>query len=143
MKVLRISGIEMSLDKNEKQLLERVISLLAVRSGDIINLEVVKKAIDARRNKPPHFVYVVQLSVADGFELSVKLPDGIEWKELEDKQPMPNLSKISASALPVVVVGTGPAGLFAAYILARRGARVLMLERGTSIEKRTRDVQSF
>lgn len=143
MKVLRISGIKLALDENEDQLTGKVTQILAINLRDVLGLEIVKKAIDARRNKPPHFVYVVQLSVHDDLELPGQLPEGIELKELEDKHSAPYLSPVSAPGLPVVVVGTGPAGLFAAYILTRRGLRVLMLERGTPIEKRTKDVQSF
>jgi uncharacterized FAD-dependent dehydrogenase len=143
MKVLRISGIKLSLDEDEEQLMEKITSALAISGNDVISLEVIKKAVDARRNKAPHFVYVVQLSVADDCELPRKFREGIELKEMEDKQPTLYLSTVSAPKLPVVVAGSGPAGLFAAYILVQTGLPVLMLERGAPVEKRMAHVQAF
>jgi uncharacterized FAD-dependent dehydrogenase len=103
----------------------------------------MKKAIDARRHKPPHFVYVLKISIADNLQIPDKLAGGIQLEEIEDKQPEPQLNKISAPDLPIAIAGSGPAGLFAAYVLAKRGLPVLLLERGTSIEERTKDVQGF
>jgi uncharacterized protein len=143
MKVLRISGIKLTLDEREELLTERVASILAIPRTDIINLKVIKKAIDARRNKPPHFVYAVQVCIANDPDLPCGLEEGIQLQEREDDSPRPYLSRISAPKLPVVVAGSGPAGLFAAYVLTARGLPVLLLERGTPIEKRKKDVQAF
>jgi len=143
MKVLRISGIKLALDECEELLMEKVASILAIPRADVLNLEVIKKAIDARRNKPPHFVYAVQVSIANDRELPRGLEDGIQLQEREDNPTRPNFSKISAPKFPIVIAGSGPAGLFAAYVLAARGLPVLLLERGTPIEKRTKDVQAF
>jgi uncharacterized FAD-dependent dehydrogenase len=143
MKLLRITGIKLDLDENEEQLSQKAAAILSVSPKDIVNFEIIKKAIDARRNKPPHFVYVVQLALADDFQLPRRPADGIQIRQIEDKLLEPLFSRTSVSVLPVVVVGCGPAGLFAAYVLAARGLKVLLLERGTSIEKRTTDVRAF
>lgn len=143
MKVLRIGGIKLALDENEEQLLGKAAEILAVSPKDIVNLEITKKAIDARRNKPPHFVYAVQITIADDIKLPDGLKEGIKLCEPENKLPVLYLPEIPEPKLPVVVAGSGPAGLFAAYTLAARGLPVLLLERGTSIEKRTKDVQAF
>jgi len=143
MKVLRISGIKLGLDEGEEQLRKQVASMLAVTQNDILNLEVIKKAIDARRNKPPHFVYVLKLSISGDPDLSGLLAAGIKVQELHNNRLMPNLSGVPAPGIPIVVAGSGPAGLFAAYVLTRRGIPVMLLERGAPLEKRTRDVQIF
>lgn len=143
MKVLPISGIKLALDEDEKQLSQKVAAILAVSPKDIVNLKIIKKAIDARRNKPPHFVYAVQITIADDLELPNGFPEVIQIMKPENKLPALHFSKISTPKLPVVVTGSGPAGLFAAYLLAQKGLPVMLLERGTSIEKRTKDVQVF
>ena len=67
----------------------------------------------------------------------------MQLSEEKDKSEIPLLLSVCPPKLPVVVIGSGPAGLFAAYVLARRGIPLLLLERGTPIEKRTKDVQEF
>lgn len=143
MKLLRISGIKLSLEENEEQLSQKAASILAMPPESIVSLEVIKKAIDARRNKPPHFVYIVQLAVADDCRLTCDLADGTQVCEIENPLPVPLFSKTFTPDLPVVVAGSGPAGLFAAYVLTMRGIPVLLLERGSAIEERTMAVEAF
>ncbi len=143
MKLLRIAGIKLALDENEEQLSQKAAALLAVSPSVIANLRIIKKAIDARRNKPPHFVYAIQLTIADDCPVPCDLAEGIQVHELEDQLPEPLFTRTSKPVLPIVVVGSGPAGLFAAYVLSARGLPVLLLERGTAIEKRAMDVQDF
>jgi uncharacterized protein len=143
MKVLRISGIKLSLDEDEEQLAKKITSALSISSNDVISLEVIKKALDARRGRAPHFVYAVKLIVGDELEVPQPAEDGIQLQKWEDKPSIPCLSRTSAPGLPVVVAGSGPAGLFAAYTLVQRGLPVLLLERGVPVEKRMAYVQAF
>ena len=143
MKVLRLSGIKLALGESEEQLITKVASALEIARSDVQSLEVIKKAIDARRNKPPHIVYVIKIIVSAVITLPAELKNGIKMQEIADKAAMPRLAAISVLQFPVVVAGSGPAGLFASYILAQRNVPVLLLERGASLEKRTNDVQKF
>ena len=143
MKLFRISGIKLSLDENEERLLHKAAAILTVSPKDVSGLEIIKKAIDARRNKPPHFVYIIQVSLADDFQLPPQSVDGIQIHKIENNAHEPLFPRKIASSIPAVVVGSGPAGLFAAYVLAARGLPVTLLERGASIEKRKSDVKMF
>lgn len=143
MKFLRISGIKLNLDENEGQLKEKAASVLALSPSSVRQITVIKKAIDARRNKPPHFVYVVEVSVPDNFQFSGDREDGIHLQESGNISSEPCFSPIPSFRYRPAVVGSGPAGLFAAYVLAGRGLPVLLLERGTSIAKRKKDVRAF
>ncbi|MGP8153407.1 MAG: NAD(P)/FAD-dependent oxidoreductase [Smithella sp.] len=143
MKVLRISGIKLALDEKEELLATKVAAILNISADHIAAIEIIRKAIDARRHKPPHFVYVLKISVSSGIKMPVEFNEGIQLLEVKDQPEIPLLLPASSPKLPVVVIGSGPAGLFAAYILAQRRIPVLLLERGTSVEKRTKDVEEF
>ncbi len=99
--------------------------------------------MDARRHKPPHFVYALRISVSDETKLPDEFKEELHLSSQKDKLEMPPLLSVCPPKLPVAVIGSGPAGLFAAYVLARRGIPSLLLERGAPIEKRTKDVQAF
>ncbi|PKN53345.1 MAG: hypothetical protein CVU55_01610 [Deltaproteobacteria bacterium HGW-Deltaproteobacteria-13] len=143
MKILRISGIKLSLDESEKLLAHKVAEILDISVNDIDVVEIIRKAIDARRHKPPHFVYVLKISVPSAVKLPVSLNPGIQLLEVEAPPEIPHLLSASGPKLPVVVMGSGPAGLFAAYILAQRGIPSMILERGSPVEKRIKDVEEF
>ena len=143
MKVLRLSGIKLALGESEELLATKVAAILDISIDDIVAIEIIRKAIDARRNKPPHFVYALRISVSEDTKLPDEFNEGIQLQEVKDESEIPLLLSVSPPKLPVVVIGSGPAGLFAAYVLAQREIPVLLLERGTPIEKRTKDVQKF
>lgn len=143
MKIFRLAGIKLTLEESEELLAAKLADLFAVPLENIAAVEVIRKATDARRNKPPHFVYVVDVRISAGVNLPVKLKDGITWQEIKDEQQAARPLPVRLPALPVVAIGSGPAGLFAAYILAQRKIPVILLERGEPVEKRVKDVQAF
>ncbi|MGZ6291734.1 MAG: NAD(P)/FAD-dependent oxidoreductase [Syntrophales bacterium] len=119
----------------------KVASLLHVPDATVSSLSVVKKSIDARRRKPPRFIYSVECAVPDGADLTGKT--GVKIEVLRDeRKPVVRPAKIKTSKSPVIV-GCGPAGIFAALALAERGIPVLLLERGKSVPERIADVQAF
>jgi len=143
MKIFRLAGIKLTLDESEEILVAKVADALAILPENIASVEVIRKAIDARRNKPPHFVYVVQVRVSGSVNLPAKFKEGITLQEVKDEPSVPLLASVRLPKLPVVVIGSGPAGIFAAYVLAQRKISVILLERGTSIGERVKDVEAF
>ncbi|MEE9911456.1 MAG: FAD-binding protein [Deltaproteobacteria bacterium] len=147
MRVIRLNGLPLNLDEYEECLTEKAAQVLGISTSSVISFTVIKKALDARRNKPPHFVYAIKINLADAVVLPETLPDGMQIQAYMDDPVMEtsfaNTSGIRLERHPVVVVGSGPAGLFAAYTLVLRGISVLLLERGRPIEKRVKDVRTF
>jgi len=138
---LNITGIALSLGEGEEILKDKVASILNIPDEDISSITVVRKSIDARRRKPPRFIYSVDVSVPDGVDLTGK--EGLKIEVLrEDKKPLRLPVKTRTGKRPVIV-GCGPAGIFAALTLAERGIPVLLLERGKSAPERIADVQAF
>jgi len=143
MKIFFLAGIKLNLDESEELLAAKVADVLDILPENITSVEVIRKAIDARRNRPPHFVYVVGVRVAAGVNLPAKFKDGITLQEVKDEPQVPLLVPARLPESPVVVIGSGPAGIFAALVLAQRKIPVILLERGAPVETRVKDVQAF
>jgi uncharacterized protein len=143
MKVFRLAGIKLTLDESEELLTAKAADALAISHENIVAVEVIRKAIDARRNKPPHFVYVLKVRIFDGVILPPEFKDGIQLQEVKGEMSVPPLVPAPSVKLPVVVIGSGPAGIFAAYVLLQRKIPVILLERGTTVEERIKDVHEF
>ncbi|HEY0839580.1 MAG TPA: FAD-dependent oxidoreductase, partial [Vulgatibacter sp.] len=131
---LRISNLPLWLDEDEASLRR----LAAVAAGLDLRLvgapAVVRKSLDCRRKGHPRFLYVVDVEVPDDAE--VRFGPEVQPAPVD---PPPPLAARKPKLRPIVV-GTGPAGLFAALGLIERGIPSLILERGKRIDPRRRDV---
>jgi uncharacterized FAD-dependent dehydrogenase len=138
---LRISNLSLPLDESEEALAGRIASRLGVQAGDISRWRILRKSLDARRRDDIRFVYSAEVALADpdsearlsGPDLAPFAPESFDWPE-PGQEPMGRRP---------VIVGSGPAGLFAAYFLALSGYRPLVLERGRAVKDRVSDVRTF
>jgi uncharacterized FAD-dependent dehydrogenase len=138
----RIAGLAMALDEDEAILPARVAALLGLPHSAVSACRVVRRALDARRKSDIHFVCTVEC-LSDR-AVPEPLPAGAS------RVHAPALDVPRPAALPMqapgtgkgktVVVGAGPAGLFAALALAEAGMAVTLLERGQPVERRMRDI---
>ena len=105
------------------------------------SLALVKRSVDARRKSDVKFIVTVDVQVAGSEDkLLARLRDSRVRPAPDRSYKMPK-----AGALPLrpVVVGFGPAGMFAGLLLARAGLRPIVVERGGAVEDRQNAVQRF
>ena len=139
--MIRVGNLPLPVDGSMEQLKKKTARVLGVRPGALGGLRVVRQSIDARNKHDVHYVYTVELSMP-GEEQLVKSAPGRNIALVERKPYVfPKVNRRSAQ-MPVVV-GMGPAGLFAALFLARNGLPSIVLERGRDVDTRTSDVERF
>ena len=138
--MLQISNLRLDLGADEAQLYQKAAKVLGVRPEDILDLALTRQSIDARKKNDVHLVCSVKVSVKNEQAVLRKNVKGVSLLE-ERPYELPQVSRTSTQR--PVVVGMGPAGLFAALTLARAGLRPIVLERGRNVDERTGDVEHF
>ena len=139
--MIRISNLSLPVDGDLEQLRKRAARALGLRPGQLGELEIVRQSIDARNRSEVHYVYTVEMSMPQEERLVENAPGRNVSRTERQAYAFPAAGR--RSALPPVVVGMGPAGLFAALFLARNGFPCVVLERGQDVDQRTRDVDRF
>ncbi|MCL1906161.1 MAG: FAD-binding protein [Clostridiales bacterium] len=141
-KTRRVSGLKLSLKevaREEDMLRQRAASALGVAKSHISELKIHKKSLDARARTEPFFLYSVDVSI-----VSRKREGRVQKTTAGSAHMLPAIkTEMPLTALPPLVVGAGPAGLFAALALAETGYSPLLIEQGQRVEQRLRDVESF
>lgn len=134
--MIRISDIKIGLDDTEADLKKKVLRLLGVKS--VKSFSISKKSIDARKKNDIFYVYSADVETDDEKNLVKRVKNA----HIVEKKPyiFPNGGHFDE---PVVIAGTGPAGLMCGLTLAQNGYKVILLERGKCVEERKKDVEHF
>jgi uncharacterized FAD-dependent dehydrogenase len=138
----RVWGIRLPLGKGGDEHLRKTLArMLDVRIEAIDSLSVVRKSLDARgRKRPPSWVFTVDCTLLNR---PGRRPPGVRVEPVPATRRAAIPEDKSLEGLDAAVVGTGPAGLFAAAALAARGATVTVLEQGPPLEDRVSAVRNL
>jgi len=139
--MLRVSNIKLNIDDNKSKIKSSLLKKLKIKETDLIKYFIYKESVDARKKGKIDFVYTVDVVVKNEDKLiKKKLKDVVEIKQREYVGVESGTQKLQHRP---VVIGSGPAGLFASLVLAQRGYMPIMLERGLDVDNRTKDIDNF
>lgn len=138
--MLKIENIKLAPGADMAALTAEAARILKVREKDLLSLRVLRRSVDARED----VVLVCTVEAALKDEAAVlRRCRSKRVSRLERKPGYLPPAPVPAPEIPPVVVGAGPAGLFAALVLAKAGLRPILLERGRPVERRRADVERF
>ena len=137
---LLLRDIPLDISADEETLRDEVARAIGIEAVQVKNLKVVRRSIDARKKSRIRRIYTVEFSCDNESGLLRES----ECKSLEKATAIPGIILPTMTTKHhVLVVGMGPAGLFAAKSLVESGVQVTLVDRGRPVEQRVRDVEDF
>lgn len=140
---LRITNIKQPISEGDELLASRIANLLGLEKPQVTGARITRRALDARKKQDVHFLLSTVAEVEDAAAkrlLARENPHVEAYVEEKEKELVSGAESLRGR---VIVVGLGPAGLFAAYQLARNGFAPLVLERGDAIKQRAASVEHY
>lgn len=140
--MIRISQIKVPLEHTQQDIVHKAASMLRITPDRILSWQIRKKSVDARKKPEIFIIYTLDVTVASQEKVLARCRNQQVQAVKEKPYSFPQCEDWPPDSRPVIV-GTGPAGLFCGYMLAKHGYRPLILERGSCVEERVEDIGRF
>ncbi|MBQ2640196.1 MAG: FAD-dependent oxidoreductase [Bacilli bacterium] len=138
--MIRLRQVKLSIDKTESELKNKVSKLLKTNINNIKDMKLVKKSIDARDKNNILYVYELDVECLSEDVILKRIKTKDIFKSISSEYTFP---KVKDNNKKIVIIGSGPAGLFCGYVLAENGYKPIIIERGEKIEERVKSVEEF
>ncbi|MBP5772956.1 MAG: FAD-dependent oxidoreductase [Eubacterium sp.] len=136
MSYIKVSNIKLNIDSTNEDAIKLALEKVGLKEAD--DIEIVKLSIDARKKPDIKKIYTVGFST----DKNIKAKDNVL---VMDEKPSYKYEITGDRVLDkrTVVIGFGPAGMFASYLLAINGYKPIIIERGGKVEDRVKSVEKF
>jgi uncharacterized FAD-dependent dehydrogenase len=114
-----------------------------IPADDVLDYTILHRSLDARKKPELRFVYSLQVTVREGSPVREDKNIAVHTPVPDQNHPLYQLKTLPSLPTNPIIVGTGPAGMMAAYLFALYGCRPLILERGFDVDQRRTDIASF
>ncbi|MFZ2302522.1 MAG: NAD(P)/FAD-dependent oxidoreductase [Gallionella sp.] len=136
--MLRLTEIKLPLDHPEGDISSAIVQRLGVPASDLLDCRIFRRGVDARKKSNILFTYTLDVTVRDEAEVLARFSSDPHVRPAPDTRYHFVAQARDLTERPVIV-GMGPAGLFAGLVLAQMGFCPLILERGKAVRERTKD----
>ena len=133
--MLRLTEIKLPIAHAKADLRAAILKRLGIADAELLSFRIYKRGVDARKRSNILYTYTLEVEVRDQAAL-LNIP---QVSIAPDTQYHPVAQAPKQPGARPIVIGMGPAGLFAGLILAQMGFRPLILERGKAVRERTKD----
>lgn len=140
--MIRIQQLKLPITHTEEQLLKKIAKALRIQPDAVETYKIRRQSIDARKKNDVVFVYTIDAAVKNEADILHRAKGNQISRAKDIRYQFPQIGDTPLER-PPVIIGSGPAGLFCAYLLAKHGFQPLILERGKPVEERTKEVERF
>ncbi len=141
--MLRLTEVKLPIDHPEGQIKAAILKRLRIPVDDLINYVIFKRSVDARKPLSILFTYTLDVTCSDETAILGRFKNDLHVCVAPDTSyRFIAQARLNLPSRPVII-GLGPAGLFAGLILAQTGFRPLILERGKMVRERAKDTFEF
>ena len=137
--MIRLTEIKLLLDHPEPALKSAILKKLVIPAAELVSFSIFRRGYDARKPSAIQLIHTIDVAVKDEARVLKRL-GGDRHVNVAPDTSYKQVAQAPATLSPrPVVIGTGPCGLFAGFILAEMGFRPIILERGKAVRERTKD----
>lgn len=141
--MLRIDQLKLPAGHSQEDLKNKIMKTLRIREDAFLSYEVRRHSLDARKKPELYDVYTLDVHVKGEAKILKKVRNHhVSARKEEPAYALEPKGTVPLKDRPAII-GTGPAGLFCGYELARMGYCPVLLERGADVDTRSEDVKAF
>ena len=140
--MITLQQVKLPISHTKEELEKKILKTLRIKKEELLGYEIRKQSLDARKKPELFFVYTIDASVKKEETVIKKIKEKNVSITNRKKFEYPAVIEWSKASRPVIT-GSGPAGLFCAYYLAKAGLAPLVIERGDPVETRMEKVETF